>query len=294
MASVESEAHADSLEQLIKQGSTTPQSTSTEEGCQDLAEAICQAAIEQADPNQLYNLLSDRVEDEGVAADIADILALLVAQRGHANIVPVLADHGAGFERVDRHRGGPPLMHAANNGHASTVAALLEVNCLFLCVLSKSGVNPGLCPLSLSLISIFCLQGNADVDAVDNMGQTPLMVAVFSGRQLFSANAVMFACCTVAQPLNHVGPADRAQAAEVLIKEGTADLEAEDKSGRTAVSHAAKYGSVDCLNLLGNSHADVYHKDFEGKTPPQIAESASRLDAVAALKKWQQVSTLYC
>ncbi len=85
--------------------------------------------------------------------------------------------------------------------------------------------------------------------------------------------------------------ADRAQAAEVLIKHGKADLEAEDDVGRTAVSHAAKYGSVDCLNLLGNAHADVFHKDGEGKTPLQIAEISSRSEAVLALKKWQSVST---
>ena len=92
--------------------------------------------------------------------------------------------------------------------------------------------------------------------------------------------------------------ADRAQAAEVLIKLGKADLEAEDDIGRTAVSHAAKYGSVDCLNLLGNAHADVFHKDKEGKTPLQIAEISSRSEAVLALKKWQQVSAsftaMYC
>ena len=76
----------------------------------------------------------------------------------------------------------------------------------------------------------------------------------------------------------------------MLIKHGKADLEAEDDVGRTAVSHAAKYGSVDCLNLLGNAHADVFHKDTEGKTPLQIAETSSRSEAVLALKKWQSVS----
>ena len=76
-----------------------------------------------------------------------------------------------------------------------------------------------------------------------------------------------------------------------MIKEGKADLEAVDHNGRTAVSHAAKYGSVDCLNLLGNSHADILHKDREGKTPLQIAEGSARTEAVTALKKWQQVCT---
>lgn len=118
---------AGGLEQLMNQGSATIQTTTPDKASQDLAEAICQAAIEQADPIQLSKLLSNQFVDEDLAADIADILALLVAQRGHSNIIPILVEKGAEFQRPDLHRGGPPLMHAANNGHASTVAALLEV-----------------------------------------------------------------------------------------------------------------------------------------------------------------------
>ena len=81
------------------------------------------------------------------------------------------------------------------------------------------------------------------------------------------------------------------QAAELLIKQGMADIEAEDDTGRTAMSHAAKHGSVDCLNLLGKEHADVFHKDHEGKTPLQIAEVSSRHEVVTALKKLQQVNS---
>ena len=83
--------------------------------------------------------------------------------------------------------------------------------------------------------------------------------------------------------------ADRAQCAEMLIKNGGANVHAEDHTGRTALSHAAKYGSVDCLNLLASMHADVFHKDNEGKTPLQIAEASSRFEAVTALKKAQGV-----
>lgn len=84
---------------------------------------------------------------------------------------------------------------------------------------------------------------------------------------------------------------DRHQAAEVLIKEGAADLDAEDSMGRTALSHAAKYGSVDCMNLLANCHADIFHKDHDGKTPVQIAEGNgnARTETVTLLKRYQQV-----
>ena len=86
-------------------------------------------------------------------------------------------------------------------------------------------------------------------------------------------------------------PVDRHQAAEVLIKEGEADLDAEDTMGRTALSHAAKYGSTDCMNLLANCHADVFHKDHDGKTPVQIAEGSlnPRTETVNLLRRYQQV-----
>lgn len=105
-------------------------SQSPDQASQELAEAICQAAIEQADPVQLKALL--KAVDDTRAAEICNTLALLAAQRGHANIISVLAEEGADFNSCDRYRGGPPLMHAANNGHANTVKALLEVNILFV------------------------------------------------------------------------------------------------------------------------------------------------------------------
>ncbi|DBA71402.1 TPA: hypothetical protein ACH3X2_011205 [Trebouxia sp. C0005] len=149
LARLDPDYRAAVAEEFIK-GTTTIQTSAADNERQELAEAICQAAIEQADPVQLGELLSNQVVDNVTAAEIADILALLAAQRGHASIIPILADNGAQFDRPDFHRGGPPLMHAANNGHASTVAALLEAN--------------------------------ADIDDMDNAGQTALMVAVFSDR----------------------------------------------------------------------------------------------------------------
>ena len=105
-------------------------SQSPDQASQEMAEAICQAAIEHADPVQLKELL--KAVDDTRAAEISNTLALLAAQRGHANIIPVLADEGADFNSCDRYRGGPPLMHAANNGHANTVKALLEVHIMLV------------------------------------------------------------------------------------------------------------------------------------------------------------------
>lgn len=78
----------------------------------------------------------DSVEsDEELQADLASVLVIPVAQYGHSHLVPLLTDYGADLAETDPSRGGPPLMHAANNGHAGTVTALLRVN-LLCCFLS--------------------------------------------------------------------------------------------------------------------------------------------------------------
>lgn len=121
----------------------TAQNDSNLPASQQLAEKICQHALEQPDPDQLQQLFDNldtelyQDDEKRTAAEIADILALPVAQRGHANIIDVLADQGADFVREDFARGGPPLMHAANNGHAATVSALLRVGVLASCALGK-------------------------------------------------------------------------------------------------------------------------------------------------------------
>jgi len=66
-------------------------------------------------------------QDEDAQADLASMLAIPVAQHGHAALVHLLDAFGADLEEVDDVRGGPPLMHAANNGHSAAVHALVAV-----------------------------------------------------------------------------------------------------------------------------------------------------------------------
>ncbi len=66
-------------------------------------------------------------QDEDTQADLASMLAIPVAQHGHAALVHLLDAFGADLEEVDDVRGGPPLMHAANNGHSAAVNALVAV-----------------------------------------------------------------------------------------------------------------------------------------------------------------------
>jgi len=84
-----------------------------------------------------------------------------------------------------------------------------------------------------------------------------------------------------------VPAADRANAVEALLK-GGADIEAVDDRGRTALCIAAKYGALDCINVLNEYGANHFHRDDQGLTALEIAEQSVRPEAAAQLKRMQQ------
>jgi ankyrin repeat protein len=85
--------------------------------------------------------------------------------------------------------------------------------------------------------------------------------------------------------------ADRANAVEALLK-GGADIEAVDDRGRTALCIAAKYGALDCINVLNEYGANHFHRDDHGLTALEIAEQSVRPEAAAQLKRMQQARPL--
>ena len=78
--------------------------------------------------------------------------------------------------------------------------------------------------------------------------------------------------------------ADRAGAAESLL-EGGAAVDTLDSKGRAALHHAARYGSLDCLAVLAQHHADAFRPDADGRSPLDVAEDCARTEAAALLRK---------
>ena len=63
-------------------------------------------------------------------------------------------------------------------------------------------------------------------------------------------------------------------------------VDSEDEKGRTALCHAARYGSLDCINVLAQHQANAFHTDRDGRTPIDIAEDCSRTEAATQIKRW--------
>ncbi|KAK9333872.1 hypothetical protein V1520DRAFT_72080 [Lipomyces starkeyi] len=79
------------------------------------------------------------------AAIIADAEGLypqhLIAQAGHFKLIPLLNDHGADINMVDKLNGWIALFYAASEGHVETVKALLEAGA-DLTFLDKKNLSP--------------------------------------------------------------------------------------------------------------------------------------------------------
>lgn len=90
---------------------------------------------------------------------------------------------------------------------------------------------------------------------------------------------------------------DRAGAAEALLTgcgEGRqAFVDTEDDKGRTALSHAARYGSLDSIAVLAAHQADMFHADTDGRTPLDIAEECGRLEAAMQLRRYVWLLPMY-
>ncbi len=149
------------------------------------------------------------------------------------------------------------LMIAAENGHASVVEVLLKAEANVNAVDSK-----GFTPLHVaaenghaSVVEVL-LKAKANVNAVGSEGWTPLHVAAENGH---------------------------ASVVEVLLK-AEANVNAVGIEGCTPLHFAAGNGHVDIVNLLLEKGANVNAVDRYGKTPLDYAEGyAKNQDVVKAL-----------
>lgn len=104
------------------------------------------------------------------------------------------------------------------------------------------------------------------VDFVCDDGFTPLMFAVFWSRLGVMA---------------------------FLLAKG-ADVSIEDKCGRTALSYAAMFGTIDTINCLCRADANIYHMDKKKQTPLELAKDYGRCThVIAALNRWQETERLW-
>ena len=221
---------------------------------------------------------------------------MLASKNGHVNVVTFLAEQGAMVDLQDK-KGKTALHHALKSNfqcHSKTVLETVRS-------LIKSGVNvnattnDSCTPLTIAIkhcdvqVINFLIKHGANVELQDKDGRTALHHAVGNYETVrcliengANVNATTNDNCT---PLMIASKYDDLRVINLLIKHG-ANVELQDKDGRTALYHAVmepwNYRTVRCLIENG---ANVNATTNDNCTPLMIASEYDELRAINLLIK---------
>jgi ankyrin repeat protein len=153
----------------------------------------------------------------------------------------------------------------------------MEADAVQILIDAKADVNAqnntGYTPLILTtegLVAKLLIENGADLAKKDEDGYTALHVACVKGavdvvQILIDAKADVNAQNNVGQtPL--MDSIDNLEVAKLLIESG-ADLEVKDDDGDTALHYACDEGATEVVQLLIDAKADVNARNNEGITP---------------------------
>jgi hypothetical protein len=207
-----------------------------------------------------------------------------------ADYIRILISEGADVNAKDDW-GWTPLIHAATTTP--------EIVTLLLKKGAKAKANKGWTPLmkaamysSTPEVVTLLIEAGADVNAKDNNGKTPLLLAKTSdvikilrdagarGPTQEEAVEAVEATEKLVSAWDKDIKGSRADYFRILISEG-ADVNSKDDSGRTMLWIAAQRSSLEIVTLLIEKGADVNAKNNNGKTP---LSRATNIEIIKLLK----------
>ncbi|XP_034949608.1 ankyrin-1-like [Chelonus insularis] len=214
-------------------------------------------------------------------------------------IIKLLLKYNADIEAVDE-QGRTPLFVACKSGNVAAVQCLLEnhVNPNATNQHSQTALHyicsakPG---TTLQIIQLL-LKHNADTEAMDDRGWTPLFEACSSGnivavKVLLGNHANPNVRCWNGRTALHLTsalePVITLQIMQSLLKHNV-DIEAADEEGRTPLIEACIYGNVVAVKVLLDNHANPNVTNHCGQTPLHFicfGETESTLKIIQLLLK---------
>lgn len=122
-----------------------------------------------------------------------------------------------------------------------------------------------------------------DIDAANDKGETPLMMAALRG-QLELAQALLKRGAAVNRegwtPLHYAASGPEPKLVQMLLDRG-AQIDAPSPNGTTPLMMAARYGAIDSAELLRQRGADIARRNQRGLSAADFARDAGR-DTLAA------------
>lgn len=136
---------------------------------------------------------------------------------------------------------------------------------------------------SLRAAALLLAHPRTDIDAVNDAGETPLMMAALRG-QLDVARQLLDRGARVNRegwaPLHYAASGSGVDVVKLLLARGAA-IDAESPNGTTPLMMAARYGAIDAADLLLQRGADPKRRNQRGLTAADFAQGAGR-EALAA------------
>ncbi|KAK5659588.1 hypothetical protein OQA88_790 [Cercophora sp. LCS_1] len=224
----------------------------------------------------------------------------LAAEAGHQAVVELLLNRGAAIEAAGR-GGRTPLMVAAERGHEATVRLLLSRGAASeahgLGLLQRAAHN------GHEHIVRLLLDMDAEIEAKDKKGQTPLLTAADAGRKgivklLLDRGVSVEATNNYGQTPLHLAASKGNQifrAFLILDLLGGPGTEEKDEHGRARHYVNALqilWGKEAIVALLLDRGAAVEAKDKAGRTPLLEAAELGKTDDMAMFKSFLRRSAV--
>lgn len=149
----------------------------------------------------------------------------------------------------------------------------------------QTGLSLALAAESMKAVQILMNWPKTDVNALNQKGESPLMLAALKGHRDIAAQLIKKGADinkTGWTPLHYAASyGDLALISLLLDKH--AYIDAESPNGTTPLMMAAMYGTGEAVDLLLAEGADARLKNQQGMTALQFAESGERPDAIRTL-----------
>jgi ankyrin repeat protein len=206
-------------------------------------------------------------------------------------VIRQLLAAGADVNAEDREK-RTPLAWATIKGNEATTELLLSVDNLNADIPDTGGRTPlsHAAELGLGDIIQLLLDSNANINLEDKRGRTPLLWAAQKGHETIVSKLLASAGVNVdypdtdgRTPLSHAAELGLAEIVQLLL-DSNADINLEDKRGRTPLLWATQEGHETIVSeLLASAGVDVDHPDPDGRAPLSHAAELGRGEVIQLL-----------